>query len=71
MDGKEFGILTQVFMGLVKIAVVLLKLAAFAGLLWFAVPISLALIFEFATGKPFSADNVNFILFFLIDKVMW
>lgn len=69
MDGKELGLLARVFMGLLKIAVVLLKLAAFTGLLWFALPIGLGLLIEIITGTPFT--KINPVLFFLIDKVMW
>lgn len=71
MDGKELGLIMRLIVGVGKLCKVILKVLFFFGFGWFLLPISLALIFEFATGKPFSANNVNFILFFLIDKVMW
>lgn len=71
MDGKDLGLLARVFMGLLKIAVVLLKLAAFTGLLWFLLPIGLGLLVEIVSGQPFHPNYTNPVLFFLIDKVLW
>lgn len=71
MDGNDLGLVMRLIMGVGKLLKVILKVLFFFGFGWFLLPISLALVFEFATGKPFSATNVNFILFFIIDKVMW
>lgn len=71
MNGNDLGLVMRLIMGVGKLLKVILKVLFFFGFGWFLLPISLALVFEFATGKPFSATNVNFILFFIIDKVMW
>lgn len=68
IDGNDLGLIARVFGGLIKVAMILFKIAIFWGLGWFMLPIACGLLVEIVTKKPYS-DNA--VIYFVIDKVMW
>lgn len=69
MNGNELGFLMRFIMALGKIVKVIFKVLFFFGFGWFLLPIGLGLAIEIITGTPFT--EINPVLFFLIDKVLW